>query len=76
MRAMVCVVMEKMAADLPQVQYDDQLFAHLVDEALLFDRELRTSFGYPNSQPGCLHVLTNENTFNKWIIIERKCELF
>lgn len=68
------LVMEKMAHDLPELLHDDHQFSHLVDEALMFDREVRASYGYPASLPGCLHLLAEPEYFSKWLAIERKCE--
>ena len=72
-RGLVVLVMEKLLADIPELLYDDQLFSHMVDEALAFDKELRSCYGYPIGQPGVLHVLTQDEPFDKWILIERKC---
>ena len=76
MKGMVSLVMEKMTTDLPNLMYDEHQFSHLVDEAILFDREIRASYGYSSAYPGSLHVLTEGDTFfQKWLSIEKKCEL-
>ncbi|XP_015111807.1 RAD50-interacting protein 1 [Diachasma alloeum] len=72
MRALVQLAVEKLHSELPVVQYDDALFAHLVDEALGFERELRETLLYPQSQPATVFVLTQAQTFVKWINMERK----
>ncbi|CAH1793862.1 unnamed protein product, partial [Owenia fusiformis] len=74
-RAMVMLVMEKLVTDIPELMFDEHQFSHMVDEALLFDQELRGSYGYPSAFPGCLHVLTEEEPFKKWILVERKFAL-
>lgn len=74
-RGLVMLAMEKLAHDIPELLYDDVMFSHFVDEVLLFDRELRLSYNYPVKLPGCLHVLITEEAFNKWLMVERKCEL-
>ena len=68
------LVMEKMLTDIPELLYDDHQFSHLIDEALAFDSELREAYGYGPSQPTCLHALLRDETFTKWILIERKCK--
>ena len=73
-RGLIMLVMEKLVTDIPDLLYDEMLFSHTIDEALTFDTELRTCHGYPSNQPGCLHVLTEHDAFEKWIIIERKCK--
>jgi hypothetical protein len=73
MRGLLMMVVEKMVTDLPDIMYDEHLFSHLVDEALLFDRDLRLSSHYPANFPGCLHVLTQGAAFDKWLVIENKC---
>jgi hypothetical protein len=65
-----------MATDIPDLLYDEHQYSHLIDEALAFDKELHFSYHYPQSQPRCLHVLTEKEAFDKWIMIERKCETF
>lgn len=72
MRGLVELVLEKMTADLPEIMYDEHLFTHLIDEALLFDRELRQNYGYPPHQPGALHILSQEEVFDKWLVVEKK----
>ncbi|XP_043478582.1 RAD50-interacting protein 1 [Leptopilina heterotoma] len=72
MRALVQMAVEKLHSELPVVQYDDSSFAHTVDEALGFERELRESFFYPESQPATLSVLTQAQIFVKWINMEKK----
>ncbi|XP_011300021.1 RAD50-interacting protein 1 [Fopius arisanus] len=72
MRALVQLAVEKLQSELLVVQYDDALFAHLVDEALGFERELRETLSYPQSQPATVFVLTQAQIFVKWINMERK----
>ncbi|KAG7210875.1 hypothetical protein KM043_012357 [Ampulex compressa] len=72
MRALVQLAVEKLHTELPVVQYDDALFAHLVDEALGFERELRETLLYPQTQPATVFVLTQAHIFVKWINIEKK----
>ena len=74
MKGMVSLVMEKMITDLPDLMYDEHQFSHLVDEAILFDREIRSSYGYSSAYPGSLHILTEGEAFQKWLLIEKKCE--
>ncbi|XP_025106000.1 RAD50-interacting protein 1-like [Pomacea canaliculata] len=72
MRGMVMLVMEKLADDLPRLLYNDVVFSHTVDEVLLFDRELRSTHGYPPTLPGCLDLLTTPEALSKWLAVEKK----
>lgn len=72
MRALVQLAVEKLHSELPTAQYDDSLFAHLVDEALGFERELRETLLYPQTQPATVFVLTQAHIFIKWINMEKK----
>ncbi|XP_069085954.1 RAD50-interacting protein 1 [Pleurodeles waltl] len=74
-RGLVMLVLEKLAADIPCLLYDDTLFCHLVDEVLLFERELHSLHGYLRSLPGCMHILSEETCFQRWITVERKFAL-
>ncbi|KZC07326.1 PREDICTED: RAD50-interacting protein 1 [Dufourea novaeangliae] len=72
MQALVQLAVEKLHSELAIVQYDDALFAHLVDEALGFERELRETLFYPSTQPATVFVLTQAHVFVKWINMEKK----
>ncbi|XP_060571734.1 RAD50-interacting protein 1-like [Ruditapes philippinarum] len=72
MIGMITLAMEKMLTDLPELMNDDHQFCHLVDEALLFDKEIRSSYRYPATYPGSLHVLSLDKYFHKWLQIEKK----
>lgn len=74
MRALVQLAVEKLHTDLPIAQYDDTHFAHLVDEALGFEHELRDTLLYPANQPATVLVLTQAQIFVKWIHMEKKCK--
>lgn len=75
MRALVHLAVEKLNSELSIVQYDDALFAHTVDEALGFERELRESLSYPAMEPATVLVLTQAQIFVKWITMEKKCKI-
>lgn len=75
MRALIQLAVEKLHSELSIVQYDDALFAHLVDEALGFERELRETLFYPPTQPATVFVLTQAHIFVKWINMEKKCNV-
>lgn len=74
MRALVQLAVEKLHSELPIVQFDDVHFAHLIDEALGFERELRDTLLYPQNQPATVFVLTQAQVFVKWINMEKKCK--
>ncbi|XP_073184593.1 RAD50-interacting protein 1 isoform X2 [Lepidochelys kempii] len=74
-RALVMLILEKLAADIVCLLYDDNLFCHLVDEVLLFERELYATHGYLSSVPSCMHILSEETCFQRWLTVERKFAL-
>ena len=74
-RALVMLILEKLATDIPCLLYDDNLFCHLVDEVLLFERELHSVHGYLSSFPSCMHILSEETYFQRWLTVERKCKM-
>uniref|UniRef100_A0A8D0HGX6 RAD50-interacting protein 1 n=1 Tax=Sphenodon punctatus TaxID=8508 RepID=A0A8D0HGX6_SPHPU len=74
-RALVMLILEKLAADIPCLLYDDNLFCHLVDEVLLFEREIYTVHGYLSSFPSCRHILSEESCFQRWLTVEKKFAL-
>lgn len=73
MRGLVQLAIEKLLSELPNLQYDDYVFSHSVDEALGFHKELVESYEYPATQPSILAVLTQAQVFMKWLTMERKC---
>ncbi|XP_068132361.1 RAD50-interacting protein 1 [Hyperolius riggenbachi] len=74
-RGLVMLVLEKLSTDMPCLLYDDVLFCHLVDEILLFQRELHSAHGYPSSLPNCMHILSEDTFFQRWLTVERKLAL-
>uniref|UniRef100_A0A8B9PIH9 RAD50-interacting protein 1 n=1 Tax=Apteryx owenii TaxID=8824 RepID=A0A8B9PIH9_APTOW len=74
-RGLVMLILEKLAADIPCLLYDDTLFCHLVDEVLLFERELYSVHGYLSSFPSCMHILSEESCFQRWLTVEKKFAL-
>ncbi|XP_032160216.1 RAD50-interacting protein 1 isoform X1 [Mustela erminea] len=74
-RGLMMLVLEKLAADIPCLLYDDSLFCHLVDEVLLFERELHSVYGYPDTFANCMHILSEETCFQRWLTVERKFAL-
>ncbi|XP_039105716.1 RAD50-interacting protein 1 isoform X1 [Hyaena hyaena] len=74
-RGLVMLVLEKLAADIPCLLYDDNLFCHLVDEVLLFERELHSVYGYPSTFANCMHILSEDTCFQRWLTVERKFAL-
>uniref|UniRef100_A0A8C7E6E2 RAD50-interacting protein 1 n=1 Tax=Naja naja TaxID=35670 RepID=A0A8C7E6E2_NAJNA len=74
-RALVMLILEKLDAEIPCMLYDDNLFCHLVDEILLFERELHSVHGYLGSLPSCMHILSEEAYFQRWLTVERKFAL-
>ncbi|XP_040199454.1 RAD50-interacting protein 1 [Rana temporaria] len=74
-RGLVMLVLEKLSADIPCLLYDDVLYCHLVDEVLLFQRELHSAHGYLSSLPNCMHILSEDTFFQRWLTVERKLAL-
>uniref|UniRef100_A0A8C0XHR7 RAD50-interacting protein 1 n=1 Tax=Castor canadensis TaxID=51338 RepID=A0A8C0XHR7_CASCN len=74
-RGLMMLVLEKLASDIPCLLYDDNLFCHLVDEVLLFERELHSVHGYPGTFASCMHILSEETCFQRWLTVERKFAL-
>lgn len=55
---------------------EEALFAHLIDEILAFEQDLKTYLNYPLNLPSAILVLTQISYFDKWLAIEEKCEYF
>lgn len=61
--------MAKLEGDLKALTSHDSLMAHLVDELLLFEKELRLAVSEPNLT--LLSVLLNSVPFDKWRNLEK-----
>lgn len=66
------LVQEKVASDASRLLYEDTLFCHLVEEVLLFEKELRSNQSYPAVLPGLLHLLLEDSVLQKWLTVEKK----
>ncbi|XP_017091076.2 RINT1-like protein [Drosophila bipectinata] len=72
MRGLVQLTIEKMVVDIEQIAQDEILFAHLLDETLSFEAELRETFGYPASFPSAISVITQPIYLLRWISLEER----
>ncbi len=73
-RGLLQEVEAKLLHDLPELVYDELLMSHLIDELLLFERELRTVLLYPKPLPSPLTVLLREVPLHKWLELEKSCK--
>ncbi|KNC26286.1 RINT1-like protein [Lucilia cuprina] len=72
MRGLVQLTIEKLALDIEEISRDENLFAHLLDETLAFEAELRENFGYPASFASAICVVTQPVYLLKWISLEER----
>ena len=72
-------VVVKLEGDLKQLCSQDSLLAHLIDELLLFEQELRGLLADHCVPPSCcasltlLHLLLDTLPFHKWRNLEKAC---
>lgn len=71
-RGLVQLTIEKLLQDIEEISLDEQLFAHLIDEILSFEQDIKSTLSYPNNLPSAVNVLTQPFFFQKWISIEQK----
>ncbi|XP_055836997.1 RINT1-like protein isoform X1 [Episyrphus balteatus] len=71
-RGLVQLSIEKLSSDIDEICNDENLFAHLLDETLAFEAELRETFGYPASFPSAITVITQPTYLLKWISLEER----
>ncbi|XP_075161070.1 RAD50 interactor 1 [Haematobia irritans] len=72
MRGLIQLTIEKLCMDIEEISSDENLFAHLLDETLAFEAELRENFGYPASFPSAICVVTQPVYLLKWISLEER----
>ncbi|KAF5293605.1 hypothetical protein FQA39_LY03090 [Lamprigera yunnana] len=75
MRGLVELAVDKLYSELPNLENNEFLFSHCIDEALGFDKELKTNYRYPSNQPSILLVITQAPVFVKWLTMEKKFAL-
>lgn len=71
-RGLVQLTIEKLIDDIEEISLDQLLFAHLIDEILSFEQDLKSTLAYPNTLPSAITVLTQPLFFAKWLSIEEK----
>jgi RAD50-interacting protein 1 len=71
-RGLVQLTIEKLLQDIEEICFDEQLFAHLIDEILSFEQDLKSTLSYPSTLPSAVTVLTQPVLFAKWLSIEEK----
>ncbi|XP_055611067.1 RINT1-like protein [Uranotaenia lowii] len=71
-RGLVQLVIEKLVDDIDGICQEEALFAHLIDEVLAFEQELKTNLGYPGSFPSAVTVLIQPKYLVKWMAIEER----
>lgn len=71
-RGLVQLCIEKLLQDIEETSLDEQLFAHLIDEILSFEQDLKSILSYPSTLPSAVTVLTQPIFFKKWLGIEEK----
>ncbi|XP_067942264.1 RAD50-interacting protein 1-like [Watersipora subatra] len=72
LKALHMLATEKLISCMTEILYDEHLFSHLIHEALSFHSDMLQLHEYPEDWPSCLHALTAEEPFSKWIVIEKK----
>ena len=65
----------KLKSDLPSLVFDDKLFSHIVDEVLIFNKELLNIESnifdlFPNSN--LMSIFSNEPFFSRILSLEKK----
>ncbi|CAO1304372.1 unnamed protein product [Diamesa tonsa] len=71
-RGLVQLTIVKLLQDIEEMCMDEQLFAHLIDEILSFEQDLKSLMNYPSTLPSAISVLTQPFYFTKWLSIEEK----
>ncbi|XP_055622664.1 RINT1-like protein [Toxorhynchites rutilus septentrionalis] len=71
-RGLVQLAIEKLVGDIDSICQEETVFAHLIDEVLAFEQELKSTLGYPTSLPSAISVLIQPKYLVKWMAIEEK----
>lgn len=73
-RGLVQLAVEKLCNDIDEITDSEHLFAHLIDETLSFEQEVRDTLGYPSNYCSAITVLTQAKYLTKWLAIEEQCK--
>ncbi len=74
-RGLVQLTIEKLCNDIEQISEDEHLFAHLIDETLSFEQELKDTLGYPSTYMSAISVITQPQYIMKWLAAEETCKI-
>lgn len=74
-RGLVHLAIEKLSNDMEELAQDDHLFAHVLDETLSFEQELRETLAYPSStMESAVTLLAQPQYLTKWLAAEMNCK--
>ncbi|XP_055534418.1 RINT1-like protein [Wyeomyia smithii] len=71
-RGLVQLAIAKLVEDIDTICQEEALLAHIIDEVLAFEQELKSTLGYPSSLPSTIAVLVQPKYLVKWMAIEEK----
>lgn len=71
---LVKLCQDKLSSLIDEVNGSESLFAHLIDEALIFEEEMKKYVpGLPYSDR-CVRVLFQDEYLEKWLELEKNCK--
>merc|ERR1719494_336477 len=62
---------QKVHATVSEILSDEVLLAHLIDEAILFEKELEDVYDYEDKARSCVRVLFADEVLSHWLALER-----
>ena len=65
-----------MHATVSEILSDEVLLAHLIDEAILFEKELEDVYDYEDKARSCVRVLFADEVLSHWLALERNCKCY
>ena len=63
----------KLQSTLPVCRDNDLQLAHLIDETILFEKEIQVCVPDYSQDIGCLKVLLTEENLKIWVGLEKRC---
>ena len=73
-KLLVKLCQEKLASLVDEVNESDSLFAHLIDEALIFEEEVKKFIPGLAYSDRCVQVLFQDDHLEKWLELEKNCK--
>ena len=73
-KLLIKLCQEKLSSLVDEVNESESVFAHLIDEALIFEEEVKKYIPGLAYSDRCVQVLSQDEYIQKWLELEKNCK--